>query len=120
MGTPTMGAVEARFADMIWAAEPITAVELARRCEKEFSWKKSTTYTVLKRLCDKNIFRNDGGTVTSLLSRDDFYAAQSEEFIDSTFGGSLPAFIAAFSRRKTLSDAEIDALRRMIDEYGEK
>ena len=114
-----MGAVESRFADIIWENEPITSTELARRSEALLSWKKSTTYTVLKRLCDKGIFQNQGGIVTSLLSRQEFCALQSEKFIDDTFNGSLPAFLAAFTSRKSLSAEEVAHLRRMIDEYGE-
>lgn len=112
-----MGAVESRFADIIWQNEPMTSAELARRSEALLSWKKSTTYTVLKRLCDKGIFQNDGGTVTSLISRQEFYALQSEKFVADTFDGSLPAFLAAFTSRKSLSAEEVAQLRRMIDEY---
>lgn len=112
-----MGAVESRFADIIWENEPMTSAELARRSEALLSWKKSTTYTVLKRLCEKGIFQNDGGTVTSRISRQEFYALQSEKFVEETFDGSLPAFLAAFTSRKQLSQEEIAQLRRMIDEY---
>lgn len=114
-----MGAVESRFADIIWENEPITSTELTRRCEAALQWKKSTTYTVLKRLCEKGIFQNQGGAVTSLISRQDFYALQSEKFVAETFDGSLPAFLAAFTARKSLSSEEVNLLRRMIDEYGE-
>lgn len=114
-----LGAVESRFADIIWENEPITSTELTRRCEAALQWKKSTTYTVLKRLCEKGIFQNQGGTVTSLISRQDFYALQSEKFVAETFDGSLPAFLAAFTARKSLSSEEVNLLRRMIDEYGE-
>ena len=112
-----MGAVESRFANIIWENEPLTSAELARRSEAVLSWKKSTTYTVLKRLCDKGIFQNDGGTVTSRISRQDFYALQSEKFVADTFDGSLPAFLAAFTSRKSLTAEEVAQLRRMIDEY---
>ena len=112
-----MGAVESRFANIIWENEPLTSAELARRSEAVLSWKKSTTYTVLKRLCDKGIFQNDGGTVTSRISRQDFYALQSEKFVADTFDGSLPAFLAAFTSRKSLTAEEVTQLRRMIDEY---
>lgn len=114
-----MGAVEARFADIIWENEPISSAELARRSEEMLGWKKSTTYTVLKRLCGKGIFVNNGGTVTSLISREEFYSLQSERFVEDTFNGSLPAFLAAFTARKGLTDKEIAELRRMIDEYEE-
>ena len=112
-----MGTVESRFADIIWENEPMTSAELARCSEQLLQWKKSTTYTVLKRLCDKGIFQNEGGTVTSRLSRQEFYAMQSEKFVADTFDGSLPAFLAAFTSRKTLTAEEVAQLRRMIDEY---
>lgn len=115
-----MGTVEARFADIIWENEPISSTELSRLSEEQFKWKKSTTYTVLKRLCDKGIFINNGGTVTSLVSREEFYSVQSERFVEETFDGSLPAFLAAFTARKRLTDKEITELRRMIDEYEEE
>ncbi len=114
-----LGAVESRFADLIWLHEPITSGDLVKLCEKELQWKKSTTYTVLKKLCEKQIFRNQNGTVTSLLSREDFYAKQSEKFVDETFDGSLPNFVAAFTARKRLSKKEIDEIRRIIDAYRE-
>lgn len=114
-----MGVIESRFADIIWQSEPITSTELARRSEAELSWKKSTTYTVLKRLCDKGIFQNQQGTVTSLVSREEFYSRQSEKFVKETFDGSLPAFLAAFTARKPLTPEEVAELRRMVDEYEE-
>ena len=114
-----MGAVESRFADIIWQNEPISSAELAKRSEEQLKWKKSTTYTVLKRLCDKGIFVNNGGTVTSLVSKEEFYSVQSERFVEETFDGSLPAFLAAFTARKGLTAKEIAQLRRMIDEYEE-
>ncbi len=115
----TMGPIESRFADMIWENEPITTAELVKRGEAELNWKKSTTYTVLKRLCGKGIFQNQQGTVTSLISRAEFYSAQSQRFVEETFRGSLPAFLAAFTSRKGLSQEEVDCLRRMVDEYEE-
>lgn len=115
-----MGTIEARFADIIWENEPISSTELARLSDQQLKWKKSTTYTVLKRLCDKGIFVNNGGTVTSLVSREEFYSVQSERFVEETFNGSLPAFLAAFTARKRLSDKEVAELRRMIDEYEEE
>lgn len=111
-----MGAIESRFADMIWENEPIPSPELVKLAERELSWKKSTTYTVLKRLCERGIFRNQGGIVTSLISRRDFYAVQSEKFVEETFSGSLPAFLAAFTTRKKLSQEEIDELQVLIDQ----
>lgn len=114
-----LGVVEARFADIIWEREPIASGELVRICAEELEWKKSTTYTVLKKLCERGIFRNEGGVVSSVISRQEFYGMQSESFVDETFGGSLPAFIAAFTKRKALSAEEIGEIRRMIDSIGE-
>ena len=113
----TMGAVEARFAALIWDNEPITAAELAKLADKELKWKKTTAYTALKRLCDKGIFRNDSGTVTSVLSRTEYQARQSRRFLDDNCGGSLPAFIAAFTKRGELSRADLEEIRSMLDEY---
>ena len=110
-----MGAIESRFADMIWQNEPISSPELVKLAAKELDWKKSTTYTVLKRLCERGVFQNSDGTVTSLISKQDFYAVQSEKFVEETFSGSLPAFLAAFTTRKKLSDAEIHELQELID-----
>lgn len=115
MADTRLGAVETRFADLIWAHEPLPSGELVKLCEKELHWKKSTTYTVLRRLCERGLFRNDGGTVTSLLSKAQFSAMQSEQFVEETFEGSLPRFLAAFSTRRSLSDEEIDALQALID-----
>lgn len=111
-----LGAVEARFADLIWENAPVASSVLAQRALQQLQWKKSTTYTVLKRLCDRGIFRNDQGTVIALISREEFYALQSERFVEETFEGSLPAFVAAFGSRRKLSDAEIDQLQSIIDE----
>ena len=111
-----MGAIESRFADMIWENEPVPSPELVKLAERELNWKKSTTYTVLKRLCERGIFQNQGGVVTSLISRQDFYAVQSEKFVEETFSGSLPAFLAAFTTRKKLSEEEISELQALIDQ----
>lgn len=119
MDSTSLGAVESRFADIIWQNEPLTSGELVKICEKELNWKKPTTYTVLRKLCERGIFKNEGSMVSSVISREEFYAAQSEKFVEETFDGSLPAFIAAFTKRKNLSQKEIDEIRRMIDTYGE-
>ena len=111
-----MGAAEAKFADLIWENEPLPSGQLAKLAEGELGWKKTTSFTVLKRLCDRGIFQNDGGTVTSRLSREEYYALHSQQYVEETFGGSLPAFLAAFSSRKKFSDREIDALKKLIDE----
>ena len=110
-----LGVVESRFADIIWNNEPISSSELAKLALTELEWKKSTTYTVLKRLCERGIFINDNGTVKALISKNDFYALQSEEVVNDSFSGSLPAFVSAFSSRKKLSDEEINQLQDMIN-----
>ena len=115
MGELTMGAIETRFAEIIWQREPISSTELVKLAAKELDWKKSTTYTVLRRLCERGIFQNQDGTVTSLISKQDFFAVQSEKFVEETFSGSLPAFLAAFTTRKKLSDTEINELQKLID-----
>lgn len=112
-----LGLVEARFADLIWKHEPISSGDLVRLCEQELEWKKSTTYTVLKKLCDRGIFKNENSVVKSCMTKAEFHARQSEKFVEETFAGSLPAFIAAFTKRKKLSSKEIDEIRRMIDDY---
>lgn len=111
-----LGVIEARFADLIWQNQPLSSGTLVRLCEEKLGWKKSTTYTVLKKLCQRGIFRNEGGEVTSLITREEFYSAQSRRFVEESFDGSLPAFIAAFSAGKGLSAEEIAQIRRMIDE----
>ena len=111
-----MGAIESHFADMIWENEPVPSPELVKLAERELNWKKSTTYTVLKRLCERGILQNQSGIVTSLMSRKDFYAVQSEKFVEETFSGSLPAFLAAFTTRKKLSEEEIAELQALIDQ----
>ena len=115
-----LGNVEAMFAEIIWKNEPISSGELAKLCEQELKWKKSTTYTVLKRLCDHGIFLNEGGTVSSVISKTEYFSIQSEKFVDDTFGGSLPAFIAAFTKRKELSSEDVSMLRDIINKYGEE
>ncbi len=113
-----IGMVEAQFAEIIWENEPMTTKELVSVCEKELNWKRTTTYTVLKKLCEKGIFKTENSTVTSLISKEEFYAIQSEQFVSDTFMGSLPAFIAAFTTRKKPTAKEIDEIRRMIDSFG--
>lgn len=114
-----MGAVESRFADIIWENEPLSSSELAKKSEAELKWKKTTSYTVLKRLCDKGIFQNNKGTVTSVISRAEFYSMQSEKFVEETFNGSLPAFLTAFTARKDLTQEEVEQLRKIVAEYEE-
>ena len=110
-----LGEVESIFADIIWKNEPLSSRRLAELAEERLKWKRTTTYTILNRLCDRELFQNQNGTVTSLLSREEFYARRSAQFVADTFQGSLPAFLAAFGSRKKLSDAEIDELQKVID-----
>lgn len=115
-----LGVVESHFADIIWANEPLTTNELIRLCEEQLHWKRTTTYTVLKKLSEHGIFQMKDKFVTSLISREDYYGAQSQRFVEETFEGSLPAFIAAFTKRKTLTVEEIAEIRNMIDYAGEE
>lgn len=112
-----LGEMEQKFADLIWEHEPVSSGELVALCAEELNWKKSTTYTMLRRLCDRQIFQNQNGAVTSLMSKEDFHAGQGEEFIRETFGGSLPMFLTAFTRRHKLSRKEIDELQNLINKY---
>ena len=113
-----MGEIEMRFAEIIWEREPVSSGELTKLCEKELHWKKSTTYTVLKRLCEKGIFVNQNGVVISLVSKQMFQAKQSEEFVEEAFQGSLPCFLTAFASQKKLSEEEIEQIHRIIDSMG--
>ena len=115
-----IGEIEMKFAEMIWAKEPISSGELARLTEETLHWKKSTTYTVLKRLCEKGIFQNEKGIVTSKISHDDFQAKQSAIFVEESFNGSLPGFVAAFCSHNKLSKAEVEELQRIIEKSREK
>ena len=112
-----LGLVESHFADIVWKNEPIHSRELAKICEKELNWKRTTTYTVLKKLCNRGIFQNQDGIVSSLISKDEFYAIQSEKFVEETFAGSFPAFFNAFSSRKKLTAEEVAQVRQMIDSF---
>ncbi len=119
MNRINLGVIESRFANIVWQNEPLPSGELVKLCEKELNWKKPTTYTVLRKLCERRIFQNRDGIVTSLISRQEFNGIQSEEFVDEAFSGSLPAFIAAFTQRKSLSPEEIAEIRGMIDSRKE-
>ena len=114
-----LGMVEARFADIVWENEPLTTKELVSLCEKELNWKRTTTYTVLKKLCERGIFKTENSVVTSMVSKNEFYAIQSEKFVDDTFAGSLPAFIAAFSSRKKPTAKELEEIKKMLDSFRE-
>lgn len=112
-----LGMVETRFADIIWEHAPLTTRELTVLCEKELNWKRTTTYTVLKKLCDRGIFCTKDGVITVILSKGEFFAIQSEQFVQENFQGSLPAFIAAFTTRKAPTSEELAQIRRMIELY---
>lgn len=116
MADVKLGAVETRFAEIIWANEPLTTAALVKLCAEELRWKRTTTYTVLKKLCEKGIFRTENSTVTSVISKQEFEGLQSEQFVEETFHGSLPAFLAAFGTRKKLTDQEIDEMKKLIEE----
>ena len=116
MGDLKLGAVESRFAEIIWENEPLTTNQLIKICADELEWKRTTTYTVLKKLSEKGIFKTENSVVTSVISRQEFEGLQSEQFVEENFKGSLPAFLAAFSTRKKLSDKEIDEMKRLIEQ----
>lgn len=115
-----LGTMELRFAELIWNYAPISSGELVKLCEKELSWKKSTTYTMLRRLCQRGIFENQGGSVQVLQTKKEFQSGLSEQFVKESFGGSLPSFLAAFTARKKLSEREVEELRRLIEENRRK
>jgi predicted transcriptional regulator len=110
---------ESRFADLVWEHAPIHSPKLAELAADVMKWKKTTTYTVLKKLCDKGIFKNEYALVTALLTRDEFYANQSVKYVDDTYGGSLPRFVAAFASSRKLTARQADEIQRLIDEYKE-
>ncbi len=116
MAESKLAPIETIFANLIWSHEPISSGELVKLCEKELGWKKSTTYTILKRLCNRGIFQNQHSIVTSLISHQDYLALQSQNFVEETFEGSLPLFLAAFTRRRKLSQKEIAELQKWIEE----
>lgn len=119
MNDVQLGTVESRFADIIWQNAPMPSSELVNRAQEVLGWKKSTTYTVLKRLCEKGICENTGGTVTVKLTKEAFYALQSQRFVQETFQGSLPAFLAAFTTGKRLTEQEVAQLRKLVQEHEE-
>lgn len=112
-----LGAVQERFADLVWSKEPIASGDLVKVCEKELQWKKSTTYTVLRKLCEKGILKNVDGIVSSVIAKEEFYSAKSEQIIEDSYAGSLPAFIAAFISNKKLTAKEAEEIQKMIDEF---
>ena len=110
---------EEKFAELIWQNDPIGSGDLVKLSEKEMNWKKSTTYTVLKKLCEKGIFQNENAVVSAQISKDEYYAKQSICFVEDTFGGSLPKFLTAFISGKKLSNNQAEELKRLIDEHKE-
>ncbi len=111
----SLGNIESRFADIIWEHAPLSTNELIKLYEKALGWKRTTTYTVLKKLSKRGIFQNQNGTITVLISKEEFYARQSESYIERSFGGSLPSFLAAFTSRKALSKEEIQEIQDIIN-----
>jgi predicted transcriptional regulator len=110
---------EEKFAELIWQNEPIGSGDLVKLCAKEMNWKKSTTYTVPKKLCEKGIFQNENAVVSSLITRDEYFSKQSIRFVEDTFGGSLQKFLTAFISGKKLSKHQAEELKRLIDEHKE-
>lgn len=115
MSIPKIHEGEYRFCLILWEHEPVTTVELAKLCDKELGWKRTTTYTVIKRLGERGVLKNEGGTVTSLVSKDDAQSYEIDDLLEKKFEGSLPAFLAAFTKRQDVSEAELDELQAMID-----
>lgn len=120
METPKIYESEYRFCLILWAHEPVKSKELVRLCKEQLGWKSTTTYTVIKRLSERGVLKNENTVVTSLVSKDAVQAAELDEFVEKTFEGSLPAFLAAFTKRKDITKAEIDSLQAMIDRYREE
>ena len=119
MEKKTIGAIEAKFADLVWENAPMTTSELIKRCNDEFNWKRTTTYTVLKKFCDGEIFKMENSKVEVVVTRDEFYSSQSAYFIDEKFNGSLPSFIAAFTRKRKLTKEEAEEIYSIIESYTE-
>ena len=115
MDTPKIYESEYRFCLILWEHEPVTAVELARLCQEQLGWKRTTTYTVIKRLGERGVLKKEDKTVTSLVSKEEAQASELDELLEKKFEGSLPAFVAAFTRRRELSGEELDEVQRMID-----
>ena len=120
MEIPKIHESEYRFCLILWAHEPVKSKELVRLCKEQLGWKSTTTYTVIKRLSERGVLKNENTVVTSLVSKDAVQAAELDEFVEKTFEGSLPAFVAAFTKRKDITKAEIDSLQAMIDRYREE
>ncbi|MBU9746399.1 BlaI/MecI/CopY family transcriptional regulator [Diplocloster agilis] len=119
MKTPKVFESEYRFCLILWEHEPVNSTELVKLCREKLGWSKATTYTVIKRLSTRGVVKNENAIVTSLVTKEEVQAAEIDELVEKTFGGSLPAFVASFAKRKDLSPDEIEAIRHMIDSYGE-
>lgn len=119
METPKIYESEYRFCLILWEHEPVKSKELVRLCQEQLGWKSTTTYTVIKRLSERGVLKNENTVVTSLVSKDQVQAAELDEFVEKTFEGSLPAFVAAFTKHKKITKNEIDAVQAMIDRYRE-
>ena len=119
MEVPKIFESEYRFCEILWEHEPVTSSELVRLCNEALEWKKSTTYTVIRRLSERGVLKSEGAVVTSLISREDVQSAESAEVVERTFSGSLPSFIAAFAQKKNLSKQEVDEIQKIIDTYKE-
>jgi len=117
MGIPKIFESEYRFCLILWEYEPITAAKLAKLSQERLGWKRTTTYTVIKRLGERGVLKNENGTVTSLISKDEAQACEIDELLEKKFEGSLPAFIAAFTKHQKISEKEIDEVQKMIDRY---
>ena len=120
METPKIFESEYRFCQILWDVEPVGSTELVKLCREKLGWKKSTTYTVIKRLSERGVVRLENARVTSLVTREQVQRSESQEVIDRAFGGSLPQFIAAFAGGKKLTKAEAEEIRRLIDQYEEE
>lgn len=117
MNMPKIFESEYRFCLILWEHEPIKSGELVRLCQEQLGWKPTTTYTVIKRLSERGVLKNENTVVRSLVSKDEVQAAEIDELVEKKFGGSLPAFIAAFTKLHQVSDAEVDEVQRIIDQY---
>ena len=115
MNIPKIPEGEYRFCLIMWEHEPVSSVDLVKLCQEKLGWKRTTTYTVIKRLGDRGVLKLENGVVTALISKEEAEAAEIETFVESKFGGSLPAFVAAFTKRKDLSESDLDEVQRMID-----
>lgn len=118
MSTPKVFESEYRFCLILWKHEPINSTKLAKLCNEQLGWSKTTTYTVIKRLSERGVVKNENTIVTSLVSKDEVQAAEIDELVEKTFEGSLPAFFTAFTRRRSMSQKDLDEIRKMLDTFG--